>query len=167
MSPRCKSAAEALAESPVAGLIDQARLLGRITSIVADVSREATPDARSLPPLRCALQGRLVIISAGTPSQAAKLRQRAAALHQALGQCAPQVTGIRIRLQPGDLADPVSGTPAPDPPERPPSREPSPEKLSAALRFAEDLSRNLRESPLRRSAERLQAALRARLHGSE
>lgn len=166
MNPHCKSAAEALAESPLAGLVDQARLLGRITSVVAEVAREAAGDARSLPPLRCALQGRTVIIYAGTQSQAAKLRQRTVALQQALVQCAPEVTGIAIRLQPGESADPISGSPASGSLEASPSPRQSPERLSAALRFAEDLSRHLRDSSLRRSAERLQAALRAKLERS-
>ena len=165
MSPRCKSAAQALAESPLAGLVDQARLLLRITSVVADASREAVPGARALPPPRCALQGRTVIITVGTPSQAAKLRQRTAALQQALGERVPEVTGIRIRLQPSEAADLVPGTcaPASTYPVRGP--EQSSENLSAALGFADDLCRNLHDSPLRRSAQRLQALLRTRLGG--
>ena len=163
MSPRCKSAAEALAESPLAGLVDQARLLGRISSLVSEVSQEAASGSRPLPPLRCALQGRTVIITVGTPSQAAKLRQRMAALHQALGERVPEVTGIRIRLQPGGSDAPASGIPAPGEPGQPSRSGRSPENLSAALRFADDLSLRLRDSPLRLSARRLQASLRAKL----
>ena len=162
MNPRYKSALEALAGSPLAGLVDQARLLSRISSVVAEVNREKASGTRPLP-LHCTLQGRTVIITVGTPSQAAKLRQRMAALQQALGERVPDVTGIRIRLQPGGSADPVSGTPAPAAAGLLPHNEPSPESLSAALRFADDLSRNLRDSPLRLSAQRLQASLRARL----
>jgi hypothetical protein len=167
MSPRCKSAAQALAESPLAGLVDQARLLLRITSVVADASREAAPGARALPPPRCALQGRTVIITVGTPSLAAKLRQRTAALQQALGERVPEVTGIRIRLQPGGPADPIPGSPAEAPARPSLGSVESPENLTAALRFAEDLSRDLHDSALRRSAQRLQASLRARLDGSK
>jgi len=163
MSPHCKSAAEALAESPLAGLIDQARLLGRISSVVADVTREAASSTRCLPPLRCALQGRTAIITVGTPSQAAKLRQLAAALQEALGERVPEVTGIRIRLQPGGPADPISGSPSPAPSSVPARTAESRENLSAALKFADDLSRDLHDSPLRRSAQRLQASLRAKL----
>jgi hypothetical protein len=166
MNPHCKSAAEALAEGPLAGLVDQARLLGRISSVIAEVSREAASGTGSLPPLRCALQGRTVVITVGTPSQAAKLRQRMAALHQALGERLPELTGIRIRLQPGEPADPISGISVRSPADRPAGPDRSPENLSAALRFADDLSRTLRESPLRRSATRLQALLRARLDGA-
>jgi hypothetical protein len=163
MNPRCKSAAEALAESPLAGLIDQARLLGRISSVVAEVSREAVSGTRSLPPMRFALQGRTVVITVGTPSQAAKLRQRMAALHHALRERVPEVTGIRIRLQPGEPGEPISGIPPPSAARQPAPREQSRENLSAALRFADDLSQNLHDSPLRRSAARLQASLRAKL----
>jgi len=162
MSPYCKSAADALADGPLAKLVDEARLLGRVSSVVADVIREA-PLAHPALPLHCALQGTTVIITVGTPSQASKLRQRAAALHQALTERLPEVTGMRIRLQPGGSADPVSGTSASDPRASPPPPEPTTENLSAALRFADDLSRDLHDSPLRRSAQRLQASLRTKL----
>lgn len=164
MIQRCKSAAEALAEGPLAGLVDQARLLGRISSIVAEVGQGTVSGTRSLPPLRCALQGRTVIVTVGTPSQAARLRQLMAALHQALGERVPEVTGIRIRLQPGGSGDPVPpGGGSPSATGQPSRPEQSRESLSAALRFADDLSRNLHDSPLRLSARRLQASLRAKL----
>lgn len=162
MSHTCKTAADALAQSPLAGLIDQARLLARVASAVADFTAEAGAPKASFPPLRCALQDRTVVITAGTPSQAAKLRQRAVALEQALRASVPEVTGIRIRLQLGESADPVPATSsAPSGPSRDGLQ--SPENLSAALRFADDLCRDLHDSPLRRSARRLRASLRARL----
>ena len=162
MSHTCRTAADALAQSPLAGLIDQARLLARISSAVAELTPEAGTPGASFPPLRCALQNRTVVITAGTPSQAAKLRQRAVALEQALRARVPEVTGIRIRLQLGASADPVQATAAAS---TGPSRDglQSPENLSAALRFADDLCRDLHDSPLRRSARRLRASLRARL----
>jgi hypothetical protein len=163
MRPACKSAAEALAEGPLAGLVDQARLLGRISSVVAEISREAVSSTHSLPPVRCALQDRTVIITVGAPSQAAKLRQRAAALEQALRERVPEVTGIRIRLQPGNPADPISGSSDQAPGSLPPRPPESLQSLTAALKFADDLSRELHDSPLRRSAQRLQASLRAKL----
>jgi hypothetical protein len=167
MSARYKSAISALADGPLAGLIDQALLLDRIASVVADVSLESKPATCSGPPLRCALRGRTLVITAVNPSQAAKLRQRLAALREALGECAPEVTAIRIRLQPAGSADPVSGSPPGAPAggaTRPPA---SRESLSAALGFADSLATGLRESPLRRSAQRLQASLRARLEGRD
>jgi len=167
MSPHCKSAAEALAESPLAGLIDQARLLDRISSIVADFSPEAAPGTHVLPPLRCALQGRTVVITVGTPSQAAKLRQRATALQETLGGRVPEVTGIRIRLQLSVPAEPISGISSPGQAGVVTRSPQSRESLSAALKFADDLSRNLHDSPLRRSAQRLQTSLRAKLASGE
>ena len=163
MSHTCKTAADALAQSPLAGIIDHARLIARISSAVADFTAEAGAPGASFPPLRCALRDRTVVITAGTPPQAAKLRQRAVALEQALRARVPEVTGIRIRLQPGASADPVQATAAPS---TGPSRDglPSPENLSAALRFADDLCRDLHDSPLRRSAQRLRTSLRARLN---
>jgi hypothetical protein len=163
MSQRYKSAADALAESPVAALIAQARLLERLSSIINDANREAGSSPAALPLLRVALQGRTVVITAGNPSQAAKLRQRAVALRQAVVERVPEVTGIRIRLQPGESADPVPVTRSPTDSRAPTGSVHSPESLSAALGFAEDLARHLHDSALRRSAERLQALLRTRL----
>jgi len=167
MKPPLKSAAEALAESPLAGLFDQARLLGRIASIVAEISQEAAAGKHSLSPARCSLDGRTVIITVGTPSQAAKLRQRAAALDQAIRERLPEVTAIRIRLQP---SSPVDLLPATSPADGTSSegQDPAPlASIAAALRFADDLSRELHDSPLRRSALRLQASLRAKLQGGK
>ena len=164
MNPHCKSAADALAGSPLAGLIDQAHLLARVASAVAEVAGAPASRELSLPPLRYALKDRTVIITAGTPSQAAKLRQRAASIEEALRSRVPEITGIRVRLQLGESADliPVSATPGA--PEPLPESLRSQESLSAALRFADDLSRDLHDSPLRRSAQRLQSLLRARLN---
>jgi hypothetical protein len=166
MRPFGKSAAEALAESPLARLLDQARMLGRVSSLVAEFCQESAGGGSTLPPLHCSLNGRSVIITVATPSQAAKLRQRAAALHQLLQDRVPELTGIRIRLQPGREADPNAGTNAAELPRlgfQPSGLAPD---VSAALRFAEDLSAELPDSPLRRSAQRLQATLRARLRAS-
>jgi len=163
MRPSCKSAAEALAESPLAALLNQARLLDQISAVVADISKPAAGSTHSLPPLHCAFQGQTVIITVGTASQAAKLRQRATALHQALRERVPEVTGIRIRLQPGGPAGPDSGGVQQRAAARSPDPVAPPGRLAAALRFAEDLSRDLHDSLLRQSALRLQATLRARL----
>lgn len=167
MSRYCKSAAEALTEGPLAGLLDQARLLGRISSIVADFSLEAAASTHALPPPRCALQGRTVVITVGTASQAAKLRQRATTLQETLGERVPEITGIRIRLQLSVPAEPISGSPSSGSAGAPDAIAPSRESLSAVLRFADDLARDLHDSPLRRSAQRLQASLRAKLARGE
>jgi hypothetical protein len=160
MSPYCKSAAEALADSPLAGLVEQARVLSRVSSAVSDVLRAAGPAGVAPPPLHCVLKDRTVIITVHTAPQAAKLRQRTVALQQALLQRVPEVTGIRIRLQLGESADLDAVRPAPAAADTPPR---SREYLSSALRFADDLARDLHDSPLRRSAQRLQASLRAKL----
>jgi hypothetical protein len=157
--PTCKTAADALAESPLAGLFDRARKLGQLSSLVADVSREATGTGPGLIP-RCAIQGKQVIISVATSSQAAKLRQRTTTLIGLLQDCDPELTGFRIRLQPG--APDGSGSTETLPARQEP---PSTESVAAALRFAEDLSRNLDDSPLRRAAAQLRSLLRKRLSG--
>jgi hypothetical protein len=164
MIPPYKSAADALAGSPLAGLIDKARLLDKISLTVAELSREAgSPHA--LPPAHCALDRGTVIITVSTSSQAAKLRQRAAALTLAFQARVPEVTGIRIRLQPGLSARPETDIGAPGAAGcLPTSAQPAP-SCAAALKFADQLARELHDSPLRQSALRLQASLRARLKG--
>jgi len=158
MKPSCKSAADALAESPIAGLLSQARALGRISAVVADFSRETTGDQISPQLPRCSLQGQVLVITVSSPAQAAKLRQRTTVLTGLLQQCEPDLTKFRIRLQPGMADDPARAAAA-----TPRLAPPPAETLTAALRFADDLCRDLNDSPLRRSALRLRSALRARL----
>jgi hypothetical protein len=154
-----KKAADALAESPHAGLFNQALRLGRISSLVADFSREAAGTGPALVP-RCAIQGKQLIILVATASQAAKLRQCTTALNLRLQDCDPELTGFRIRLQPGGPDDRARSEASSAPPE-----PPSGATLAAALRFADDLSRDLDDSPLRRAAQRLRAVLRRRQSG--
>jgi len=165
--PTCKSAAEALAAGPLAGLLDQARLLGQVSTAIAGISPEAAGSEKALPPLRLAFEGRTVIITVATPSQAAKLRQRAAALSQLLQERVPEVTGIRIRLQPSRVADAAPTATLPNSASLPSQRLEPPPNLAAAIRFADDLTRELHDSPLRRSAQRLRACLRAKMAADE
>lgn len=169
MKPPGKSAAEALAEGPVAGLLDQVRLLGRVTDAVATLTRELAVGGESLPPPRCAFRARVVILTVDSPSHAAKLRQRASQIEQFLRQRLPEVTGISIRLQPGGPTYSVSVMPSSEGPRdsrdlrgADPATTTDPQ---AALRFAEDLATHLRDSPLRQAALRLESSLRARLSG--
>ena len=160
MKSPCKSAAEALAESPVAGILELARLLDQLSAAVEAGSRELMPGNPSPPALRCALQGDIVIVSVGTPALAAKLRQRTASLLQQLRETWPQITGIRVRLQPGSINYPMPGVAAAgaaQPVDRPTVAGSDRE---AARRFADELADKLRDSPLRDAARRLQAALR-------
>jgi len=157
-----KSAADALAGSPLAGLIDKARLLDKISLTVAEVSQEAQ-SPHALPPAHCTLDRGTVTITVSTSSQAAKLRQRIAALTVALQARVPEVTGIRIRLQPGLPACPGTGSGVSGAAGCPPSSEQLEPSCAAALEFADQLARELHDSPLRQSALRLQASLRARL----
>jgi len=99
-----------------------------------------------------------VVILVGSSSQAAKLRQRATTLNRLILDCDPDLTGIRIRLQPGGLDDLSTITPTVQ------AAEPLPPGFAAAaLRFAEELGRDLQDSPLRRAALRLQGVLREKL----
>jgi hypothetical protein len=162
MKPVCKSAAEALAESPIASLLDRARLVGQLTATVDAICRGPTVAQDALSAPRCTLEGGIAILTVGNPSQAAKLRQRAGQIIQALQYLAPEVTGIRVRLQPGDMNYPMPGivrTEAARTAERSTDRVAD---VAAATRFADDLAEKLRDSPLRDAALRLQKLLRNR-----
>jgi hypothetical protein len=158
--PSSKTAARALDESPLAGLLEQALLLGRVASLVAEISPETADAAGGRTPVRCSLEGRTLVIAVRNPSQAAKLRQRTAELERRLRQNLPELTGIRIRHQPAEAAEADLAAATQDPEPRP---APDREYLTAALKFAEDLSGATRDSPLRRSARRLKRALKEKL----
>jgi hypothetical protein len=157
MTSSGKTAAQALAESPLAGLIDQARRLGRISTLVADFCRDGSGLDTSPAP-RCTIQSGQVVILVASTSQAAKLRQRTTTLNRLLQDCDPELTGIRIRLQPGGSDDPTQIKTSTESAASLP-----PESAAAALKFAEELGRELRESPLRRAALRLQEVLLGKL----
>jgi hypothetical protein len=160
VKPSGKSAARALSESPLAGLIEQALLLGRVASLVAEIGPEAADAAGGQTPVRCSFEGRGLVIAVRNPSQAAKLRQRTAELERRLRQILPELTGIRIRHQPGGAAEAQLAAATQDPDPRP---VPDREYLTAALKFAEELSGGTQDSPLRRSARRLKRALKEKL----
>ncbi len=163
MKPTCKSAAEALAEGPIASLLDRARLVAQLTAAVDAICRGPMPGQDTPSALRCALEGATAVITVGNPSQAAKVRQRTGQIIQALQRFAPEVTGIRVRLQPGDMNYPMAGivrTVAAIETERMTDTEAA--DMAAAKRFADDLAARLHDSPLRDAALRLQALLRNR-----
>lgn len=153
MKPGGKTAAEALFESPVAALVDQARKLDRVSSLVIDFSRELAGDDQAPSP-NCLIRGREVVISVSTASQAAKLRQRTATLTRLLQEFDADLTGFRLRVQPSGMVD-HPPTQRAEHPRDPPSKR----SMEDALRFAEDLARSLNDSPLRDAALRLRSRL--------
>ncbi len=162
MRAPCKTAAEALADGPVAGLLIQARLLGKAAALIETVSRDLGASLPPLLPTHCSLQGRTVIITVSTSSHAAKLRQRLSRIQQAVADHLPEVTGIRIRLQPGSTnyrmpgIEPAKGMSV--------TADNRPDQ-SAAMQFADDLAEKLHDSPLREAALRLRASLRQKKAG--
>jgi hypothetical protein len=163
MKPPCKSAAAALAESPVADLLGKARLLDRVAAAIAEISRELTTVESVAPPPRCAIEDRTLIITVGSAPHAAKLRQQLPRIEAAVQEGWPELSRIRIRLQPGDPYYAIDGMGPAASQATAAERQSDPAELAAALRFADDLARQLHDSPLRRSALRLQALLRGRL----
>jgi hypothetical protein len=117
-----------------------------------------------MPAPRCTLQGWKVTITVGTPSQAAKMRQQIVALHQLLQARFPELTGISVRLQPSHPVD-INAMPEPGGTAGP--ALPPPANFESALQFADNLSATLRDSPLRRSAMRLQNTLRTKLRSAK
>jgi len=159
-----KSLGEALAAGPLADLLHRARKLDEIARAIAQVNRENQSGDAPSPVLHCAIEGRTLIISVATASYAARLRQQMAQIDEVAGKLAPELTAIRIRLQPGASTYPMTGiksTLGASP--EPAAPVPGNEAVIAALRFAEVLAADATDSPLRRAARRLQATLRARI----
>lgn len=153
MKPR--SAAEVLSEGPFAGLVAQSRRLERLTDAATTALREILPPQSPPDPPRCDLRDGTVVLTVSAPSQAAKLRQREGFLLRRLQECDAKVTGIRIRLQPGQPNYPEAASKQGLTPAEPMSEA----QRVLALQFAQSLAEQLPDSPLRDAARRLQAAL--------
>ncbi len=167
MKLSCKPVAAALLETSIAGLIERSQRLERITEAVMTVSRNTLPVSAGLLPNtpRCEVRDRIVIIAVSSPSHAAKLRQRTRDLEQLLQGLDPEITGIRIRLQP---ERPTYHEAATKSTEAPPTSAAalSQGDLEPVREFADQLVNTLRDSDLRAAAQRLQKTLRKRAsHG--
>lgn len=155
MSSPSRPLADALRDAPEA-----ARLLARWETSQR-VARSIAPACRSLAsgfdpllPGRCELRDNVLLLTASSTAQSAKLRQVTPRLLSTLGGEGIQVYEIRVRVQPGFMGYPEQGSAAP-------SREdaawlhPAP---SAGETMAK-LALNVRESPLKHALARLAATL--------
>ncbi len=150
-----KTLVEALAETPAAALItrcERAELASRL--IKAALGESSIPPGQS-PTFQCQIREHVLLVFASSAAQAAKLRQALPRLLAVIQERGLNLSEIRIRVQPGSMAEPISGG-ASDRTESA-QRRPS---AAAALQMADRLARTLRPSPLRDAVERLARGLR-------
>jgi hypothetical protein len=163
MSRSAKTLADALAEMPAA-----AELLARLQasqSVAQALVSASPPIGAGFDPLRpgaCELRGGLLLLTATSPAQAAKLRQEFPRLQKLLKQQGLDLTEIKLRLQPAPKSyrEEVSGgaqVSGPSDVDSEPIRGAA--EYAAALRFAEELVLTLSDSPLREAVEHLRATL--------
>lgn len=167
MTRTAKTLADALAEVPaVAQLLSRLQTSQSAARILAAAS---PPIGGGFDPLRpgvCELRGGLMLLTATSPAQAAKLRQEFPRLQKLLKQQGLDLNEIKVRIQPAHLPyrEEVSATAQVATPVDAASNSPPPERdLSAPLRFADELALTLHDSSLRAAVEQLRATLREAL----
>jgi len=146
---------EALRDAPEAArLLARWETSQRVARSIAPVCRSLASGFDPLLPGRCELRDNVLLLTASSTAQSAKLRQVTPRLLSTLGVEGLPVYEIRVRVQPGFTAYPEQGSAAP-------SREdaawlrpaPSAGETMAKLALA------VRESPLKHAVERLAATL--------
>jgi hypothetical protein len=167
MTRSAKTIADALAEMPAV-----AQLLGRLQisqSVARTLAAASPPIGGGFDPLRpgaCELRGGLLLLTAISPAQAAKLRQEFPRMQKLLERQGLELNEIRVRIQPAHLPYPeqvINGAQVRAPDEAPSALPKRSRDVAAPLRFAEELALTLADSPLRDAIERLRATLRAGL----
>jgi len=146
---------EALRDAPEAArLLARWETSQRVARSIAPVCRSGASGFDPLLPGRCELRDNVLLLTASSTAQSAKLRQVTPRLLSTLGVEGLPVYEIRVRVQPGFTAYPEQGSAVP-------SREdaawlrpaPSAGETMAKLALA------VRESPLKHAVERLAATL--------
>ena len=155
MSSPSTPLATALRDAP-----ETARLLARWEASLR-AARSIAPACRSLAsgfdpllPGRCELRDNVLLLTASSTAQSAKLRQVAPRLLATLGGEGIQVYEIRVRVQPGFTGYPEQGSAAPSS-EDAAWLHPAP----SAGETMGKLALAVRESPLKHAVERLAATL--------
>ena len=168
-------ALSASAAGPLLARVSRARSISRgLVSAVAQLS----PDFDITDPGVCELREDVLLLNANSAAQAAKLRQGVPGLLRILHQQGAQVTEIRVRVQPARTSYPerandraqasatvATGVGAPEGPATASAGRPAVVGADGAQQLARALVRDLPDSPLRRAAQRLQAALGKRGRG--
>jgi hypothetical protein len=165
-----RSLADALADSPAGPLLARIERTQRLGLTLAAAVARVAPDFDVRDPRAVTLKGDVLLLNAFSAAQAAKLRQAVPGLLLHLHQSGAQVTEIRVRVQPARMSYPEQPNGAAQASR--PSGEASPcartfgaDEMTAppvvagARTLAEALASTLPDSPLRRAAERLRAAI--------
>ena len=155
MSSPSRPLSEALRDAPEAArLLARWETSQRVARSIAPVCRSLASGFDPLLPGRCELRDNVLLLTASSTAQSAKLRQVTPRLLSTLSVEGLPVYEIRVRVQPGFTAYPEQGSAVP-------SREdaawlrpaPSAGETMAKLALA------VRESPLKHAVERLAATL--------
>ncbi|MEW5882100.1 MAG: hypothetical protein AB1761_16850 [Pseudomonadota bacterium] len=167
MTRRAKTLADALDETPA---IAQLRSRLRASQSVARLLAAASPPiGGGFDPLRpgvCELRGGLLLLTATSSAQAAKLRQECPRLQKLLTQQGLDLNEIKVRIQPARMPyreEATCTTQVHTVGEAPRQVADRTKDISAPLRFADELALTLSDSPVRQAIERLRTALRAGL----
>lgn len=154
-----KTLTQALAETPAAALIAHCQRADQAANFIAAALVESASFPGPVPTFTCQIREHALLLFASSVAHTAKLRQALPHLLTMLQARGFNLSEIRVRVQPGSLAETDSGGGSsvgssvaeivkqrPDP--------------AGALQFADKLALTLRPSPLRDAADRLAQRLR-------
>jgi hypothetical protein len=171
-----RSLADALAESAAGPLLARVALAQHVSRTLADIVTALAPDFDVNDASACNLREGVLLLNARSPAQAAKLRQGIPGMLRRLHQTGAQVTEIRVRVQPARTSYPERANDLPQvsprgdsPPteDRESPRPTSPPTAVAGLQaLARTLAHDIPDSPLRRAAGRLEAAIERAAHAA-
>ncbi len=147
-----RTLAQALATSPVAGLLARVEAAQRIAAILAPECARLRLGFDASAPGRCELREKDIVLNLDSAAQAAKLRQALPRLNQALQQQGYGVYAIRIKVQPPGGRDQAAAL---DPARYGPARHLSAGGAQAVHHLAAQLPR----SDLREALEKLEKTL--------
>jgi hypothetical protein len=167
MTRDAKTLADALAETPAAAQwLSRLRASQSVARLLAAASPPVGGGFDPLRPGACELRGGLLLLTATSPAQAAKLRQEFPRLQKLLNQQGLELSEIRVRLQPARTSyreEASAAAQVPAPAEADESLTTPARDVTAPLRFADELALTLRDSPLRTAVENLRSKLREAL----
>ena len=158
MSSTSRPLSEALRDAPEAArLLARWEASQRIARSIAPVCRSLASGFDPLLPGRCEVRDNVLLLTASSTAQSAKLRQVTPRLLSTLGGEGIQVYEIRVRVQPGFTGYPEQGSAKPSSADAA-WLHPAPSAGETVEKFA----LTVRESPLKHAVERLAATLRKR-----
>jgi len=150
--------ADALRDAPEAArLLARWETSQRVARSLAPVCRSLASGFDPLLPGRCELRDNVLLLTASSTAQSAKLRQVSPRLLSTLGGEGIQVYEIRVRVQPGFMGYPEQGSATPSSADAA-WLQPGP----SAGETVGKLALTVRESPLKHAVERLAATLTKR-----